>query len=119
MTAGWSQWLAGALVVLGLLFMTLGVAGLFRLPDVYGKLHAQSKAVALGVVSLLAAAAFMNGGETAARGALVGAFLLLTAPVAAHAIARSAWLTEEGLRGPAPTDESPPEEGADREGAQG
>lgn len=70
--------------------MTIGVIGVFRMPDVYTKLHAASKAVFLGVCSLLVAV--MSSGDPAmiARSLLIGLLLVFTTPVAAHEIARAA-----------------------------
>jgi multicomponent Na+:H+ antiporter subunit G len=45
-------WLADALVVLGVGIMTIGVYGVIRMPDLYTQLHAASKSVFVGVVSL-------------------------------------------------------------------
>ena len=100
---------ADALLVLGLTTMTLGVLGGFVMPDVYGRLHAASKAVALGVVSLLAAVALVGPPGTAFRGILVAAFIVMTTPVGAHAIARAAWRAGEPLEGESLVDESPGE----------
>src|SRR5215207_67380 len=49
-----APYLADALVLLGVLVMTLGVYGVIRMPDTYTRLHAASKAAFLGVVSLCA-----------------------------------------------------------------
>ena len=87
---------------------TLGVVGLFRMPDVYTQLHAASKAVVLGIVAFLVASFAAGDGAVAARAALIGAFLLLTTPVAAHAIARAAHARGEPMRAPGARDESRP-----------
>jgi multicomponent Na+:H+ antiporter subunit G len=84
--------LAAALLVLGAALMALGAFGLVRLPDVYLRMSASSKAATLGVALVLAGAALHFG--TAAvlgRAMVVAAFLFLTAPVAAHAIGRAAY----------------------------
>lgn len=47
-------YLADALVVLGVLVMTVGVYCVIRMPDTYAKLHSMSKALFLGAVSLCA-----------------------------------------------------------------
>ena len=101
-------WAVDALVVLGLVVMTLGVVGVYRMPDAYTKLHAQSKAVALGVICLLVAAMLRGESLTALRGLLVAAFLLATAPVAAHVVARAAWRAGEPMKGERVIDESGP-----------
>jgi multicomponent Na+:H+ antiporter subunit G len=99
--------LTDALVIVGLVFMTLGVVGVLRMPDAYSKLHAQSKAVALGAVCLLAAAALRGQAPNALVGLLVAAFLLATSPVSAHAVGRAAWRRGEPMRGERVVDESP------------
>lgn len=106
-------WLVDALVVLGLVVMTLGVVGIYRMPDAYTKLHAQSKAVALGVICLLVAAMLRGESPTALRGLLVAAFLLVTAPVSAHVVARAAWRAGEPMKGERVIDESGSTRGAD------
>ncbi len=82
--------ISNALILLGLTVMTIGVIGIFRMPDVYTKLHAASKSVFLGVFSLLIAVSFSGNPEFIARAALIGILLVFTTPVAAHEIARAA-----------------------------
>ena len=97
---------ADALVLLGLAVTTLGVAGMFRMPDVYTELHAASKAVVLGVVAFLVASLAAGDSAVASRGILIAAFLILTTPVGAHVIARAAWSRHEAMRTPGSLDES-------------
>ena len=84
--------------IIGLIFISIGLAfdvfgclGLVRLPDVYCRLQAATKCVTLGTCSILFGA-FLIVGFTAAgiKLLLCMIFLALTAPVAAHAIARGA-----------------------------
>ena len=44
---------ATALVVVGAFFLTVGTVGLLRLPNVYNRMHATSKATTLGAASLV------------------------------------------------------------------
>lgn len=81
-------WLSDALVLLGLLVLTISVWGVLRMPNLFRSLHASSTATALGIGPLLVAAGLQNG-TILFRGLLVLGFLLLTAPVSAHAIARA------------------------------
>jgi multicomponent Na+:H+ antiporter subunit G len=76
---------------IGLTFDVLGCLGLVRLPDVYCRLQAATKCVTLGTCSILFGT-FLVVGFTAAgiKSLLCIIFILLTAPVAAHAIARGA-----------------------------
>jgi multicomponent Na+:H+ antiporter subunit G len=98
--------LADALVILGVFVMTVGVYGAIRMPDPYTKLHAMSKAVFLGVVSLCLSSAVTGDPQVIYRVALIAACLIVTTPVSAFVIARAAYLREEPMLGPDPVDES-------------
>ena len=98
--------LADVLVVLGVFVMTVGVYGAIRMPDPYTKLHAMSKTVFLGVISLCLASAVTGDPQVIFRVALITAFLIVTTPIAAFVIARAAYLREEPMESPDPVDES-------------
>lgn len=73
------------------MFVFVGMVGLMRLPDVYNRLHATTKIATLGTFGVMLAIAIKAGFSTMGLKAItVGIFLLLTAPVAAHMIARAA-----------------------------
>lgn len=97
---------ADVLVVVGIVVVTLGVIGAYRLPDVYTQLHATGKAVLLGVIAFLVASFAAGDAAIAARASLVAGFLILTTPVGAHVIARAAFSREEPMRTPGAIDES-------------
>lgn len=83
---------AGVLLVLGAAFMLLAAVGLVRLPDLYLRMSATSKAATLGAsLVLLGAAVHFGTAVVAGRAAVIVAFLFLTAPVAAHAIGRAGY----------------------------
>jgi multicomponent Na+:H+ antiporter subunit G len=85
--------LALVLAAGGCLFMLLAAVGLVRMPDVLTRMHASSKAATLGAALVVAAVAVtMWDWAIALRATLVSLFLLITAPVAAHAIARASYL---------------------------
>jgi len=98
--------LADALVILGVFVMTVGVYGAIRMPDTYTKLHAMSKAVFLGVVSLCLSSAVTGDPQVIYRVALIAAFLVVTTPISAFVIARAAYLRDEPVQVPDPVDES-------------
>ncbi|MBA3415574.1 MAG: monovalent cation/H(+) antiporter subunit G [Chloroflexia bacterium] len=101
-----AAWLADLLVLAGVGVMTVGVVGPLRMPDVYTKLHAASKAVFRGVC-VLAVASFASGDPAiVGRVALITVLLLLTMPVAAHVIGQAAYRTGEPMRSPAAIDET-------------
>jgi multicomponent Na+:H+ antiporter subunit G len=84
--------LVALLLVSGALFMLLAGVGLVRLPDLYTRMSATSKAATLGASLVLLGAALHFGTAAAAGRALViVAFLFLTAPIAAHAIGRAGY----------------------------
>ncbi|MBU1090884.1 MAG: monovalent cation/H(+) antiporter subunit G [Candidatus Omnitrophica bacterium] len=78
-------------ITIGLVFNFFGCLGLVRLPDVYNRLQAATKSVTLGTCSILFGL-FLFKGFTAGgiKALLCIVFLVLTAPVSAHALARGA-----------------------------
>ena len=99
-------YLADLLVVMGMVIMTLGVIGIIRMPDVYSKMHAASKAVFLGAISFSLASIVTNDWEIIARVLLIAAILMITTPVASQVIARAAAIEHELMRSPGAVDES-------------
>jgi multicomponent Na+:H+ antiporter subunit G len=90
--------LVALLLVSGALFMLLAGVGLVRLPDLYLRMSATSKAATLGASLVLLGAALHFGTAVAAGKALViVAFLFLTAPAAAHAIGRAGYRRKSPL----------------------
>ena len=84
-----------ALLVGGVAFAVVATVGLVRLPDLYSRTHAASKSETLGAALALAAVAVAIGPDPAlAKVVLLLAFVFVTGPTAAHAIARAAY--EEG-----------------------
>ncbi|MDI6756946.1 MAG: monovalent cation/H(+) antiporter subunit G [Endomicrobiia bacterium] len=86
------EFLGKAFIVVGVMFNLLGCLGLVRFPDYYTRLQASTKSVTLGTCGILFGVFLLSGGFTAAgvKALLCLLFLLLTAPVAAHALARAA-----------------------------
>ena len=84
--------LAMLLATVGALFLLLAGIGILRLPDLFCRASATTKAATLGVGCLLLASALHFGDlRVTTRVTATIAFLLLTAPVAAHMIARAAY----------------------------
>ena len=83
--------LVTALIAVGSFFLLVGTVGLLRLPDVYNRLHATSKATTLGAASMFLAGFVYYGPGGTGLTSLVGiVFLFLTAPTGGHVIARAA-----------------------------
>lgn len=85
------NFLSNIILIIGLFFVFLGMLGLIRLPDVYNRLHSTTKIGTLGAFSVMLSILLKVGFNAMGLKAItVGLFLLLTAPVAAHMIARAA-----------------------------
>lgn len=86
-------YLAGALLIIGALFSLLAVIGILRLPDLYSRVHAASKAGTVGSGLVLVAIALVAFDAAVILRALVGIiFFMLTAPISAHLLSRSAYI---------------------------
>ncbi|MGV3651782.1 MAG: monovalent cation/H(+) antiporter subunit G [Devosia sp.] len=89
--------LAAACVLIGSGFVLLATIGILRLPDLYTRMHAASKAGAIGSGLLLIAIALVAQDLGVTIRALFGlVFIVLTTPVSAHLLARAAYRV--GLR---------------------
>jgi len=86
-----SEAIGYSLIILGIVFDLFGCIGLMRLPDVYNRLQAATKCVTFGTCGIMFGVFVMSGfNGTGVKALLAIVFILLTAPVAAHAIARGA-----------------------------
>ena len=80
------------LISVGAFFMLMAGLGLVRMPDLFLRMSASTKAATLGVGCTLLGVAFYFGDFAALiRAGAIIIFLLLTAPVAAHLIGRAAY----------------------------
>ena len=85
------QYFAAIVMLFGALFCLLAAVGVLRLPDLYMRLHAASKAGVVGAGLILAAVVLISfDGAVALRAVLGIVFLLLSTPVSAHLLARAA-----------------------------
>jgi multicomponent Na+:H+ antiporter subunit G len=85
------EWLSDGLFIAGATLGLLAGVGVLRMPDVFTRMQASTKASTLGLGCLLAGVALRNPELSfVVRAASIGAFMLLTTAVAAHVIARAA-----------------------------
>jgi multicomponent Na+:H+ antiporter subunit G len=86
--------ISAVLLVAGAGFMLIASLGLLRMPDLFNRMHASTKAGALGVgFSLLAVAVYFHQQiDIVTRALAAVVFVILTAPVGAHMIGRAAYL---------------------------
>ena len=86
-----TEWLSGGLFIAGATLGLLAGIGVLRMPDVFTRMQASTKASTLGLGCLLAGAALRNPEFSfVVRAASIAAFMLLTTAVSAHVIARAA-----------------------------
>jgi multicomponent K+:H+ antiporter subunit G len=84
--------LASLFLTAGGAFALIGSIGLARLPDLFMRLHGPTKATTLGVGGILVASMLHFSSIEAGLSLhelLVALFLMITAPVSAHLIART------------------------------
>ena len=103
--------LIAALVVIGSFFTLVAALGLLRLPDVYTRMHAASKAGTLGSGVLLITLGIHAGDTGTLTRALAGVvFFLLTAPISAHLLARASYAMGYRMSDQSIINEMPPSE---------
>jgi multicomponent Na+:H+ antiporter subunit G len=83
---------ASVLMLIGAVLMLLAAIGVLRMPDVFTRMQASTKAASLGSgTALLAVALHFGELGVVVRALLAVAFIFLTAPISAHMIARAAY----------------------------
>ena len=79
-------------MVVGAVLMLLAALGVVRMPDLFSRMQAATKASTLGVgCMMLAVAVHFADLAVTTRAVLIVAFVFLTAPVSAHMIGRAAY----------------------------
>lgn len=79
-----------ALVLGGVSFSVVGIIGIVRMPDVYCRIHASGKVSTLGLLGLMTGCAILVP-ATGLKLLALAMFLMITTPVASHAIAAAAY----------------------------
>lgn len=81
--------IASLVLLTGAVFAFIAALGMVRMPDLFCRMHAATKAGAFGAsLIVLAVILFMPQLRVIIQGILIVLFFYLTAPVAAHMIAR-------------------------------
>jgi multicomponent Na+:H+ antiporter subunit G len=81
--------LGAMLLVAGAAFLLFGGLGLVRMPDVFNRIQAGTKATTLGTLLTLAGFACLRP-DWAVKLLLIGLFILFTNPISSQVLARSA-----------------------------
>ncbi|MEP3437416.1 MAG: monovalent cation/H(+) antiporter subunit G [Hoeflea sp.] len=103
--------ISAALLLVGAAFTLVASIGLLRLPDLYTRMHAASKAGTMGSCLILIALAIHASDFGTVSRALAGVvFFLLTAPVSSHLLAKAAYAVGYGLHSSSVRDEMAPKD---------
>lgn len=98
--------LAAILVLGGSAIALIAAIGMVRLPDAFLRMHAATKAGVLGAGLVLLGIGVADGGwGTWLRVGLIVWFLLMTVPIASHALGRAAYVSGAPMVGATGLDE--------------
>jgi len=82
-----SEWIAGILLVLGAFFMLIASIGMIKLPDLYMRIHAATKAPSLGIfLMVVGIIVYFFNWWTSIEGLVVILFVFITTPIGSHMI---------------------------------
>lgn len=100
------QWLGVVMMGLGASFMLIAALGVLRMPDLFTRMQAATKTGTAGAgCILIGTSIFMARFDVTTKALVVVVFLFLTAPVAAHMLARAGYLVGTPLDPRTHTDE--------------
>jgi multicomponent Na+:H+ antiporter subunit G len=92
--------IAALLLAAGVAFITVAALGVARMPDVFQRMHAATKAGGIGA-SLVVLGVLVGGGVARPlTGVVTIVFMLLTLSVASQLLARAAYMSGAPLHGP-------------------
>lgn len=85
-----TQILISMFMILGSAFILIAAIGMLKFSDFYRRMHAATKATSFGILLLLIGVLiFFASWEVGIKALLIVVFIYLTAPLAAHSIAKS------------------------------
>lgn len=76
------------LILVGSVFLFLGALGIYRMPDVYNRLQAGTKATTLGAMSLILGVGFLSP-SWMMKALILIIFIAFSNPLSSHALARA------------------------------
>jgi len=91
------EYLAYFLITIGAVFLFLGALGIFRMPDLYTRIQAGTKASTLGAMSLILGVgllgfiSFTPGYPWLIKTFVIVVFVAIANPLSSHALARGAY----------------------------
>ncbi len=79
-------------VLIGSIFLLLGAIGIYRMPDLYNRLQAGTKATTLGAMSLILGVGFMQP-DWLFKLIIIILFVAFANPLSSHALARASYIS--------------------------
>ncbi len=76
------------LLFIGATFLFMGSLGIVRMPDVYSRMQAGTKATTLGSMAFIIGVGFLQP-EWMGKAILITAFIAISNPISSHALARA------------------------------
>ncbi|MBN8545339.1 MAG: monovalent cation/H(+) antiporter subunit G [Ignavibacteria bacterium] len=90
-----SDILTGSFLILGSFVILLAALGILKMPDIYLRMSASTKASTLGIsIILITTGLHFGTTEIISRTILIVVFLMITAPVASHLLGKAAYLNK-------------------------
>jgi multicomponent Na+:H+ antiporter subunit G len=84
-----NELISGILLILGAFFMLIASIGMIKLPDLYMRMHAATKAPSLGIfLMVLGIIVYFFELWASVEGIIVILFVFITTPLASHMISR-------------------------------
>ena len=84
------KYIGYGLVLIGGVFLFLGSLGIYRMPDLYNRLQAGTKATTLGAMSLILGVGFLQP-DWMFKTIIIVVFIGIANPLSSHALARAAY----------------------------
>lgn len=75
-------------VIIGSIFLFLGGLGIYRMPDIFNRLQAGTKATTLGAMSLILGVGFLEP-SWMVKALIIIIFIAFSNPISSHALARA------------------------------
>ena len=85
----WNRIIGSIITLSGSIFLFLGALGVFRMPDLYNRMQAGTKATTLGTILTLLGIGICHY-EWIGQILIIIMFIALTNPISSHALARAA-----------------------------
>ena len=91
--------IASAMLLIGVAFITIAALGVARLPDVFQRMHAATKAGGIGVSLVVGGTLVAGGTSKPLTGVLTIVLMLLTLSAASQLLARAAYISGADVQG--------------------